>query len=70
MKFHITFKDPDVMYLAVEEHLRSLELEEESDEWYAAKTKVEAVLEKFIEYREYIRVEIDVEKQTAKVLEV
>lgn len=35
----------------------------------AEKSKVEKILGKFLEYDEYLTIEIDTEKKTAKVLE-
>lgn len=54
MKLILTFKDPDYM----------------SDNGHAVLTeKVKKVISKFVEFDEYLRIEIDTEKKTAKVLE-
>ena len=54
MKIVLTFKDPDYM----------------SDNGHAVLTKkVQKVISKFLEYDEYVRIEIDTEKKTARVLE-
>ena len=54
MKIILTFKDPDYI----------------SDNGHSVLTeKVKKIISKFVEFDEYIRIEIDTEKKTATVLE-
>ena len=55
-KLEITFKMPDAEYFAVQ-HLTGEQ-----------KEKAREVCRKFIQYGEYITIEIDVENQTARVI--
>lgn len=57
MKIKLTFKDPDVLYYA-------LEAMSEED-----KEKAEEVINKYIKYRELITIELDTKTVKAKVLE-
>lgn len=57
MKFTVTFKTPDAVQYALEE------LPADAD-WQSA----QEVLDKFVEYNEYVRVEFDTEKKTATVV--
>ena len=57
-KIRLTFKTPDVTDYALEEVS-----EEERD-------KAEKLIDKYVEYGEYLRVEIDLETGKAEVLEV
>ena len=61
MKFNITFKMPD----AVDNVLNAT-----CDMSDAQKAKAKEVASRFIEYDEYVDIEIDTEKGTATVLEV
>ena len=58
MKFRITFKDPDAVHYALED----ISMENHKQCQRAA--------EKFFEYGEYVVIEIDTVKGTAKVLPV
>jgi len=57
MKFTVTFKTPDAVQHALDE------LPADAD-WEST----QKVLDKFVEYNEYVRVEFDTEKGTATVL--
>ena len=57
MKFTVTFKTPDAVQYALEE------LPADAD-WEQA----QAVIDKFVEYNEYVRVEFDTEAKTATVV--
>ena len=59
MKIQLTFKTPDVVDYA-------LECIEDEDQRH----ELESVIEKFVEYGEYVSIEIDSETKTARVLEV
>ena len=58
MKFIATFKDPDYMVSG-----------DYGPEVAAQKKILKNLLGKFLEYDEYIRIEIDTETKTARVLE-
>lgn len=64
MKFTLTFKTPDVTDQA--DHL--WEDIQNEDERYEVKRKIEEIIEKFIEFNEYIHIEFDTETMTAEVL--
>jgi len=79
MKVVITMKDPDGVYDsvrdAVKDDLRGvtsqlLDEGEAGDLIESRVDKVHDILSKWIEYQEYVRIEIDTETGTAKVLEV
>jgi hypothetical protein len=57
MKIQVTFKSPDAVDFAIEDQ----NLEEHRDE-------IEKKLKKFVRWGEYIDVEFDLDKMTAKVL--
>lgn len=57
MTFTITFKTPDAVQVALEE------LPADAD-WESA----QKVIDKFVEYNEYVRIEFDTDKGTATVL--
>ena len=57
MKFRVTFKTPDAVQYALEE------LPADAD-WESA----QKVIDKFVEYNEYVRIEFDTKTQTATVL--
>lgn len=59
MKFQVTFKTPDAVQYALDE------LPADAD-WESA----QKVLDKFVEYNEYVRIEFDTETNTATVLPV
>jgi hypothetical protein len=61
MKFRITFKSPDSV---------SRSLQDTVDETGELMEVLEKAIEKWIEYREYVTIEIDTEANTARVLEV
>lgn len=75
MKIKLTFKDPDGVYESVQEavkqSLADLNLEEdEMEPLIETRTeKVKEKLKRWIEYGEYLDVEIDLDSMTAKVLE-
>lgn len=75
MKIRITLKDPDRVYDAVQDAVQgSLEAHEglDDDEKEAIMetriNKTWAILEKFIQYQEYITVEFDTVDGTARVV--
>lgn len=59
MKFQVTFKTPDAVQYALDE------LPAGAD-WESA----QKVLDKFVRYNEYVRIEFDTETNTATVLPV
>lgn len=76
MKIRITLKDPDgvenSVQEAVEESLAQIaELDLDEKEMIQEKRMDEAkgAIEKWVQYGEYVRIEIDTEEGTAKVLE-
>ncbi|HYQ47110.1 MAG TPA: hypothetical protein VER11_34305 [Polyangiaceae bacterium] len=77
MKFTITFKDPDTVSDAIRDAAKQevsqiVGLKSERERENLIETRCEditAVTEKWIEYGEYLRVEIDTEAQTARILE-
>jgi len=75
VKIKLTFKDPDGVYESVQEavkqSLADLNLEEdEMEPLIETRTeKVKEKLKRWIEYGEYLDVEIDLDSMTAKVLE-
>jgi hypothetical protein len=58
MKFHLTFKTPDVLDQLTHDH--------ETD----AQEKARMFALKFLKYEEYLTVEFDTDEKTATVLEV
>lgn len=74
MKFIVTIKDPDVFADAVQEavtaEVRALNLDEDEAEAVIERRteKVNDILERWVEYGEYIRVEFDTDAKTATVL--
>jgi len=75
MIIRITLKDPDGVYesiqAAAEESLRAVEglEEEESDSLIEARhERIAESLKPWIEFGEYVRLEIDTEKKTATVI--
>lgn len=59
MKFHITFKDPDGVYDSLSD--AGIDINEMD-------TEVEWVVDKFLDYKEYVTIELDTETQTARVI--
>lgn len=57
MKFRVTFKTPDAVQYALEELPADADFE-----------SAQKVLDKFVEYNEYVRIEFDTETQTATVV--
>lgn len=57
MKFKVTFKTPDAVQYALEELPAGSDFE-----------SAQKVLDKFVEYNEYVRIEFDTETQTATVV--
>lgn len=58
MKFHITFKTPDAVDYAVDEHGQEF------------KEEIKETAQKFVRYGELVTIEFDTETQTATVLPV
>jgi putative heme iron utilization protein len=77
-KIRIMFKDPDVVFDAVEEHVCATTANlvgqlspEEADAVVEKRTEtVRDAMKKFIEYGEYAQIEIDLDAQTARVVPV
>ncbi len=80
MKFRVTFKTPDALDPALQEHMdthcedhedhdpdcdKCFQLE---DRGCAAISAIQKCAEKFIEYGEYVTIEFDTETQTATVV--
>ena len=63
MKLVLTFKCPDAVSEAIAEAVSSGEIDNDQD-----KENAEAVCDKFIKHGEYVNIEIDTEKETARVL--
>lgn len=75
MIINITLKDPDGVYDAIQDAAESsLQLAEDLDQDEAESllqnraNKIEKSLEPWIEYSEYVRIQIDTEAKTATVL--
>lgn len=75
MIINITLKDPDGVYDAIQDAAEnSLQLAEDLDQDEAesllqsSANKIEESLEPWIEYSEYVRIQIDTEAKTATVL--
>ena len=58
MKIQITFKDPDAVMNAIEDHNEDIKSQED----------VEKKLQKWLRWGEYVDIEFDLTKGTAKVL--
>lgn len=76
MKIHITLKDPDGVYeavnSAVKTQLATVKGIDEDEREELEESRIEGLneqLSKWIEYQEYIRLEFDTEAGTATVLE-
>jgi hypothetical protein len=63
----LTFKTPDVLSDAIDNELQYKEYEEEYER-EGEKEKLEKICHRWIQYGEYVTVEIDTEKRTAKVV--
>lgn len=59
-KFRITFKDPDCIW----------QDEKGKDVNYGTRAEYNAIAEKFLEFGEYVTIELDTDKKTAKVITV
>lgn len=80
MKIQITFKDPDGVSDSIDTALKKFENEYKklhgelpADMKYLGDTKREEIedsIKAFVEYSEYVTIEIDTEKNTARVLKV
>lgn len=74
MKFTVSIKDPDVFADAVQEavtsEVKALGLDDDEAEAVIERRteKVNDILERWVEYGEYIRVEFDTEAKTATVV--
>lgn len=79
----VTFKTPDAVRYALDNAFGAAdpfddeeseeeveETEEEKEERETFRAEAEEVLEKFIEHGEYLTVEVDLEKKTARVVPV
>lgn len=75
MKFTVTMKDPDTLLDCISEAVEN-EIDpilDEDEKEAVKKIRVEKIMvlcRKWFEYGEYLRVEIDTEEKTCKVLEV
>ncbi len=68
MTFTITFKTPDVLdQIGLVEPGRDA-TEEEQDEYYTQKEKIDKVCSKFMKWNEYVSIEFDSEAMTATVV--
>lgn len=77
MKLKLTFKTPDVLYQAAEQHINAYppDADEADEEEYPylmeeALETVKEMLEKWVRHEEFITIEFDTEAKTATVLEV
>jgi uncharacterized protein YggE len=75
MKFTVTMKDPDTLHDAIDEavtedvaKMEGLDEDERQAVIDARKEKVQELCNKWFEYGEYLRVEIDTEAKTCTVL--
>lgn len=59
MKFKLQLKDPDGVYDSITEYFK--DFNDLPDE-------VDAVIDKFVRYSEYVTIELDTETQTARVV--
>ena len=71
MKVQIKLKSPDCLYYAAESIVWWNEDDDEDvEQTEIEREKFERVAKKWIEYGEYLTVEIDTEKESIRVLEV
>lgn len=75
MKFRITMKDPDGVWESIDEeareHAKSISGLSKSERDCVMEDRRECLwseIEEWIQYREYVTIEIDTEKRTATVL--
>lgn len=75
MKIRITLKDPDRIYEAVEDTVREslkglhdLEDDEKAAIMESRSEKTWAILERYIQFQEYITVEFDTDTNSARVV--
>lgn len=69
----LTFKDPDGVYESTKDYIEEslpegLDEDEKESLREIRRDKLNAALKKFVEYGEYLTVEIDLDAQTAKVI--
>ena len=75
MKIEISFKDPDALLDCINDALDDLVIEGLTD-YEREKVKevrqreIQDLCQKWFEYGEYLRVEVDTEKETCKVIEI
>ena len=75
MKIEILFKNPDALEESVKEALEDLKIDGVSDDELerVKESRKEEILElcnKWFEYGEYLKVEVDTERKTCEVVEV
>lgn len=75
MKVKITFKDPDALLDCIQESVDEIFIDDILEEELEnirelRKKKISEICGKWFEYGEYLKVEVDTEEQTCKVLEV
>ena len=73
MKFQLTFKSPDAVdipYLVRQEmHRRGKALHEDNEEEAAqVEYEISSVIDRFVQYGEYVTIEIDTDNNTATVV--
>lgn len=75
MKFTITMKDPDGVYESIQDAIAEIHIDGvDEDEMDAVRErrgeKIHRICERWFEYGEYLRVEVDTDAQTCTVIPV